>query len=86
MTTILVEWRGAAEGVYTLDARNVDCDLKGVRMSQEPSPGVPPGEDALSGAPEPWEGWESSLVLGSLAVGLIGLMLLGWLVSRFILP
>jgi hypothetical protein len=55
-------------------------------MSQESSPAVPPGEDALSGAAEPWEGWESWLVLGSIAVGLIGLMLLGWLVSRFILP
>ena len=55
-------------------------------MSQEPSPAVPAGEDALSGPPEPWEGWESSLVLGSLALGLIGLLLLGWLVSRFILP
>jgi hypothetical protein len=55
-------------------------------MSQEGSSGIPPGEDALSGAAEPWEGWESSLVLGSIAVGLIGLMLLGWLVARFILP
>jgi hypothetical protein len=55
-------------------------------MSQEPSPGATPGEDALSGAPEPWEAWESSLVLGSIAGGLIGLLLLGWLVSRFILP
>lgn len=44
------------------------------------------GEDALSGAPEPWERWESRLVLGSIAVGAIGLVLLGWLVDRFILP
>jgi hypothetical protein len=43
-------------------------------------------EDALSGAPEPWEPWESRLVLGSIAIGAIGLVLLGWLVDRFILP
>jgi hypothetical protein len=43
-------------------------------------------DDALSGPPEPWERWETSLVLGSLAVGFAGLVLLGWLVARFILP
>jgi len=74
------------ERAYTLINATQIAGIGGFKMSQEPSPGVPPGEDALSGAPEPWEGWESSLVLGSLAVGLIGLMLLGWLVSRFILP
>ena len=50
---------------------------------------VPPAtasDDALSGVPEPWERWETTLVLGSLAVGLAGLVLLGWLVARFILP
>lgn len=55
-------------------------------MSHEPSPGASPGEDVLSGAPEAWESWESSLVLGSLAVGIIGLFLLGWLIARFVLP
>jgi len=49
-------------------------------------PEAAPGDDALSGAPEPWESWETSLVLGSLALGLVGLVLLGWLVARFILP
>jgi hypothetical protein len=43
-------------------------------------------DDALSGVPEPWEAWETTLVLGSIAVGLVGLVLLGWLVARFILP
>jgi hypothetical protein len=43
-------------------------------------------DDALSGAPEPWERWETSLVLGSIGLGLVGLVLLGWLVARFILP
>lgn len=55
-------------------------------MSHDESPRAAPGDDALSGAPEPWETWETSLVLGSIAVGLVGLVLLGWLVDRFILP
>jgi len=54
-------------------------------MSHDGSPKAPPGEDALSGPPEPWERWETSLVLISLGVGLFGLLLLGWLVDRFIL-
>ncbi len=53
-------------------------------MSHEPSPATP-GEDVLSGAPEPWERWETTLVLGSIALGVVGLVLLGWLVDRFIL-
>lgn len=55
-------------------------------MSHDTSPGNDSGEDALAGTPEPWERWETSLVLGSIAVGLVGLVLLGWLVDRFILP
>jgi hypothetical protein len=55
-------------------------------MSHDESPGAQPGEDALAGAAEPWERWETSLVLGSIAVGVAGLVLLGWLVDRFILP
>lgn len=49
-------------------------------------PDPSPGDDALSGAPEPWERWETTLVLGCIAVGFVGLVLLGWLVARFILP
>jgi len=55
-------------------------------MQQQESQGPPPGEDALAGAAEPWESWESTLVLGSIAVGALGLVVLGWLVDRFILP
>jgi hypothetical protein len=55
-------------------------------MSHDESPPAAPGEDALAGTPEPWERWETSLVLGSIAVGFAGLVLLGWLVARFILP
>jgi hypothetical protein len=54
-------------------------------MSKEGPPQAAPSEDALAGAPEPWE-WETSLVLISLGIGLFGLLLLGWLVDRFILP
>jgi hypothetical protein len=54
-------------------------------MQHDGSPEAPPGEDALSGAPEPWERWETSLVLISLGLGLFGLLMLGWLVDRFIL-
>ncbi len=42
-------------------------------MSHDGPPQAAPGEDALSGTPEPWERWETSLVLGSIAVGLVGL-------------
>jgi len=55
-------------------------------MTHDVPPQAVPGDDALSGAPEPWESWETSLVLGSIAVGFVGLVLLGWLVARFILP
>ena len=53
-------------------------------MSHEPSPEAS-GEDVLSGVAEPWERWETTLVLGSIALGVVGLVLLGWLVDRFIL-
>jgi hypothetical protein len=55
-------------------------------MADERAPAKPPGDDALAGAPEPWESWETSLVLGSIALGLVGLLVLGWLVARFVLP
>ena len=49
---------------------------------------MPPEEhdtEALTGDAEPWEAWETSLVLWSIGLGLVGLVLLGWLVDRFIL-
>jgi hypothetical protein len=55
-------------------------------MSHPVSPQAASGEDALSGVPEPWERWETVLVLASIGVGLLGLVLLGWLVAQFILP
>lgn len=55
-------------------------------MSHDQPPDPAPAEDALAGVPEPWESWETSLVVGSIALGVVGLVLLGWLVDRFILP
>jgi hypothetical protein len=42
-------------------------------------------DDGLGGEPEAWEPWETQLVLWSIGLGLAGLVLLGWLVDRFIL-
>ena len=55
-------------------------------MTHDVPPPAAPGDEVLSGAPEPWERWETSLVLGSLGLGFVGLVLLGWLVAVFILP
>jgi hypothetical protein len=55
-------------------------------MSQDQVPGTNPGGDALSGIPEPWETWETALVLGSIGVGVLALVVLGWAVAQFILP
>ena len=43
-------------------------------MTHDVPQNTAPGDDTLSGAPEPWERWETSLVLGSLAVGCVGLV------------
>jgi hypothetical protein len=55
-------------------------------MSQDRAPGTNPGGDALSGVPEPWEAWETALVVGSISVGVLALVVLGWAVTQFILP
>jgi hypothetical protein len=55
-------------------------------MLSDSSPPDPSADDALAGEPEPWESWETSLVLASIAAGAVGLVVLGWLVARFILP
>jgi hypothetical protein len=43
-------------------------------------------QDAFSGPAEKWEPWETMLVLVSIALGIAGVFLLGWLVDYFILP
>lgn len=42
-------------------------------------------EDALFTGPEPWEPWETALVLWCLGLGIAGLLALGWLINAFIL-
>lgn len=55
-------------------------------MSQDQAPGPGPGGDSLTGVAEPWEAWETALVLGSIGVGVLALVVLGWAVTQFILP
>lgn len=42
--------------------------------------------EELLGEPEPWEPWETKLVLYSIGIALIGLVVLGILINTFILP
>ena len=64
--------------------RNADCggesSLSNDRKLEDAT------ADAFSGPAEDWEPWETTLVLLSLALGVAGLFLLGWLVDYFILP
>lgn len=41
--------------------------------------------EALLGEAEPWEAWETKLVGISIALAIIGLIILGWLINTFIL-
>lgn len=41
--------------------------------------------EELLGEPEPWESWETQLILYSIGIALVGLVGLGWLVNTFIL-
>ena len=41
--------------------------------------------EALLGEAEPWESWETKLVGYSLAIGFAGLVVLGWLIDKYIL-
>ncbi len=43
-------------------------------------------EDSLFSDPEPWEAWETALVMWCIGAGVVGLVILGWLVNTFILP
>jgi hypothetical protein len=42
-------------------------------------------EELLFSEPEAWESWETSLVVWSISIGIVGLIILGWLVNTFIL-
>ena len=54
-------------------------------MSIEPSSRNATPEEALAGDAEAWEPWETALVLLTIAVGVGGLVGLGWIVDHFIL-
>lgn len=41
--------------------------------------------EALLGEAEPWEAWETKLVTISIGLAIIGLVILGWLISTFVL-
>lgn len=41
--------------------------------------------EELLGAPEPWEAWETKLVMYSIGIAIVGLVVLGILVNTFIL-
>ena len=42
-------------------------------------------EESLFSDPEPWESWETSLVMWCIGIGVVGLIILGWLVNTLIL-
>ena len=42
--------------------------------------------EELAGHGEPWESWETQLVAWSIGIAIVGLIILGWLISTFILP
>jgi hypothetical protein len=41
--------------------------------------------EELLGEAEPWEPWETKLVMGSIGLALVGLVILGFLINTFIL-
>jgi len=43
-------------------------------------------EASLFSEPEPWEPWETALVVWCIGIGIVGLILLGWLVNTLLLP
>jgi hypothetical protein len=58
---------------------------KGEGVSNE-ALGNETAEQAIAGPAEAWERWETVLVVSSIGFGIVGLVLLGFLVDRFILP
>ena len=41
--------------------------------------------EALLGEPEPWEPWETKLVVWSIGLAVAALVVLGWLINTYIL-
>ncbi|MFV2055055.1 MAG: hypothetical protein ACC707_01255 [Thiohalomonadales bacterium] len=42
--------------------------------------------EELLGDPEPWESWETKLVVWSISIAILGVIILGWLIDKYILP
>jgi len=42
-------------------------------------------QESLFSDPEPWESWETSLVTWCIGIGIVGLIILGWLVNTLLL-
>jgi hypothetical protein len=42
--------------------------------------------EVLLGEAEPWEPWETKLIVWSIGIGIGGLIVLGFLINTFILP
>jgi hypothetical protein len=42
--------------------------------------------ESVLGEPEPWESWETQLCLWSFGIGISTLLVLGFLVNKFLLP
>ncbi len=42
--------------------------------------------EELLGEPEPWETWETKLVIWSISLAIVGVVVLGWLIDTYILP
>jgi hypothetical protein len=47
---------------------------------------TPPHDETVAADSEAWGIWETGLLLGSIAVGATGLVVIGWAVEQFILP
>jgi hypothetical protein len=41
--------------------------------------------ESVLGEPEPWEPWETKLCLWSLGIGIVTLLVLGFLINQFLL-
>jgi len=42
--------------------------------------------EELLGEAEPWEPWETKLVVWSIGLAIVGVVVLGWLIDTYILP
>lgn len=71
---------------YTAYEASQQKNKKTLRTMQNSNPAgdTPPHESTVTDS-EAWGMWEAGLVLGSIGVGAIGLIVIGWAVERFLL-